>query len=91
MTFAARIKHVDDLDPKLVCCDGMRRSVEKIAGAILQVNPSATFRKRIRCGCCGTVHELSGVRLARKFNNSNVVAVDFVDIDEGGFSTASGY
>lgn len=79
----ARVKTLDELDPRLLCCDACLELVRKRAGQMFYVYPNRRTRKRVTCFYCGVESEVTGVRLVEPIDNCTDIAAQFIDIDEG--------
>jgi hypothetical protein len=80
----ARLRHADEVAPKFICCDGMLKSTEKVAGTVIEIFPDQSYRDQRKCSYCGATHEVTGIRMSARVRNCTVVASEWIDIDEGG-------
>jgi hypothetical protein len=79
----ARLRHPEDVAPGFMCCEAMRKSTARIAGKIIEIYPDQSYRECRKCPKCGKSHEITGLRMVERVRNCEMVAAEWVDIDEG--------
>ena len=89
----ARLKRVDELDPRWICCESFRDTVNAEAGKIVTIDPEVCYCD-VRCQWCKreftnvpfrrlVAGELRVDLLEGRTVDCTLIAVPFVDLDEG--------
>jgi len=80
MKIRFRSKALDDIDPAIICCDGLRASIREREGLAWEFSEGRMNRERVRCIHCGDCPMV--VTLTDPANGKWIIA-RLVDIDEG--------